>query len=36
VQPDCNSLTGSIKVIADSGEAPLEYSINGGVTCVFV
>ena len=32
VQPDCNSPTGSIKIIVDSGEAPYEYSINGGAT----
>jgi hypothetical protein len=31
-QPDCNMPTGSIKIIADSVEAPLEYSINGGIT----
>jgi hypothetical protein len=31
-QPDCNSPSGSIKIIVDAGEAPLEYSINGGIT----
>jgi hypothetical protein len=31
-QPDCNSPFGSIKIIALSGEAPLQYSINGGAT----
>ena len=31
-QPDCNMPTGSIKIIVDSGEAPFEYSINGGAT----
>jgi hypothetical protein len=31
-QPDCNTPTGSIKVIATQGEAPFEYSINGGAT----
>jgi hypothetical protein len=33
-QPDCNSPTGSIKIIADSGEPPFEYSIDGGATWV--
>jgi hypothetical protein len=32
VQPNCNAPTGSIKIIVDSGEAPYQYSINGGVT----
>jgi hypothetical protein len=33
-QPNCNMPTGSIKIIVDSGEAPYEYSINGGITWV--
>ena len=32
VQPDCNSPMGSIKINAELGEAPFEYSINGGAT----
>ena len=31
-QPNCNAPTGSIKIIVDSGEAPYEYSINGGIS----
>lgn len=31
-QPNCNTPTGTIKIIVGLGEGPFEYSINGGVS----